>query len=120
MTKLCARDLSQFAAALHEQRRFRVQQLAELAPAEGGAGETFGSAEVSEALRTGAAHALREIEAALSRLADGSYGTCTECGRAVTRERLEVLPAAALCMACQHRVEAARMLVGIGDPARRR
>lgn len=119
MTELSAPDISQFASALREQRRFRVTQLAELMQVEDGSSKQLGGPEVTEALRAGAAHALREIEAALTRLADGSYGACTECGQQVTSERLEVLPAAALCMACQHRVEANRMLVRMGDSARR-
>ena len=119
MTKLSAPDLSQFADALHEQRRFRVAQLAELTQVDDDGSRKFGGPEVTAALKAGAAHALREIEAALTRLADGSYGACTECGQHVIFERLEVLPAAALCMACQHRVEAVRMLVRMGDSGRR-
>lgn len=44
---------------------------------------------------------LADVEAALVRLDDGSYGTCTNCGRAVAQERLEALPWAALCIDCQ-------------------
>jgi DnaK suppressor protein len=96
-------DTAQFAAALREQRRFRVEQLAELADADTRGTDLFGSLEVKVAVQRAAAHALAEIEAALARLDEGSYGTCTGCGRQISGDRLEVLPAAALCMACQHR-----------------
>ncbi|WP_319804204.1 TraR/DksA family transcriptional regulator [Nocardioides dongkuii] len=43
---------------------------------------------------------LAEVDAALARLADGSYGTCVRCGRPVPPERLAARPAAATCVAC--------------------
>jgi len=42
----------------------------------------------------------REVERALARLEDGSYGVCTDCGDDIAKERLEALPAAALCFDC--------------------
>lgn len=44
---------------------------------------------------------IREIDAALARIDAGTYGHCTECDRAIGPDRLEALPAAALCMSCQ-------------------
>ena len=46
---------------------------------------------------------LREIDGALERLRDGTYGTCMECGMPLTRKRLEALPWARCCVACQER-----------------
>lgn len=43
---------------------------------------------------------LAEIDRALARLADGSYGICTSCGAAIADERLEVLPTAVTCVGC--------------------
>ncbi len=43
---------------------------------------------------------LAEIDAALSRLADASYGTCETCGRAIPPERLRVRPSARTCVPC--------------------
>ena len=45
-------------------------------------------------------HRLTEIEAALRRLADASYGTCEQCGRAIPPERLRVRPSARTCVPC--------------------
>jgi DnaK suppressor protein len=45
--------------------------------------------------------AMDEVEAALTRLGAGSYGSCVACRRAIPFERLEVVPAADRCVACQ-------------------
>lgn len=37
---------------------------------------------------------------ALRRLANGTYGTCTGCGRAIDQARLRVLPTAVFCRRC--------------------
>jgi len=42
-----------------------------------------------------------EIDAALHRIADGTYGVCVHCGAAIPPERLEFRPFAAGCVACQ-------------------
>ncbi|MFO1468974.1 MAG: TraR/DksA C4-type zinc finger protein [Steroidobacteraceae bacterium] len=48
---------------------------------------------------------LREIERAQERIAEGTYGRCTECGEAITRARLEANPSAQRCIRCQEAVE---------------
>ena len=53
------------------------------------------------ALREHTRTAIAVIDAALARLDAGTYGSCTSCGRAIGAERLEALPAAALCIDCQ-------------------
>ena len=42
-----------------------------------------------------------EIDAALDRIADGTYGRCTHCGIVIPVERLEFRPSASGCVACQ-------------------
>lgn len=49
--------------------------------------------------------ALADIDAALARLEDGTYGYCQRCGRPIPRERLEALPATAYCLACAEELE---------------
>jgi DnaK suppressor protein len=44
---------------------------------------------------------LRAIEAARTRLSDGSYGICADCGGDIGYERLKANPAALRCIACQ-------------------
>ena len=41
---------------------------------------------------------LADVEHALRRLDDGTYGTCEACGKPITDERLEVVPAARFCV----------------------
>ena len=48
---------------------------------------------------------IREIEAALLRIARGTYGRCTECGEAIDAERLGAVPAAGRCYSCQEAFE---------------
>lgn len=80
---------------LEEHRDTRHQQLLDLSrlPAEE-------REPADEAMLESTLQVLAEIDAALGRLAAGSYGTCTGCGRPVPAERLELLPHAATCVAC--------------------
>ena len=48
---------------------------------------------------------LTAVRAALERLADGSYGECTDCGQSVGVPRLLAQPSAARCIACQSKAE---------------
>jgi len=43
---------------------------------------------------------LAEMDAALARLDDGSYGWCERCGRPIGDERLAARPAATTCVRC--------------------
>jgi len=43
---------------------------------------------------------VQEIDAALERIAAGSYGRCLHCGDAIPAERLEFRPHAGNCVAC--------------------
>jgi RNA polymerase-binding transcription factor DksA len=40
---------------------------------------------------------LADVEHALKRLDEGTYGVCEACGGAISAERLEAVPAARLC-----------------------
>lgn len=48
---------------------------------------------------------LADVEHALRRLDDGTYGTCEACGRPIDPGRLEAVPAARLCLDDQAAVE---------------
>ncbi|HQZ46022.1 MAG TPA: molecular chaperone DnaK [Usitatibacteraceae bacterium] len=43
---------------------------------------------------------LRKVDAAIDRLAAGSYGICCRCDEKMTPERLQVDPAAPFCQEC--------------------
>jgi len=48
---------------------------------------------------------LRQIAAALRRIEEGDYGDCLECGEPIASARLEVDPAALLCIQCASALE---------------
>lgn len=47
---------------------------------------------------------LADIDAALSRIANGSYGSCQSCGGPLGLQRLRALPEARYCLACSGHV----------------
>lgn len=57
---------------------------------------------------------LGEIDAALRRIADGSYGICTGCGEMIGIARLQAQPTAQTCLACKHAFEKRRGFVHTG------
>jgi len=49
-----------------------------------------------------------DIDQALMRMEEGSYGTCVRCGHEIDERRLEAVPTARYDAACQAVVEAAK------------
>jgi RNA polymerase-binding protein DksA len=60
------------------------------------------------ALRDKAEKELELVEAALARLDAGTFGRCLRCGNEIPAGRLEALPWAAYCIACQKLVAEGR------------
>jgi DnaK suppressor protein len=60
---------------------------------------------------------LSEIERALARLSDGSYGHCENCSQAIPPRRLEALPFATFCVPCQSAADK-RSKIGALRPVR--
>jgi DnaK suppressor protein len=54
--------------------------------------------EIDYTLGENSEQVLAEIDAALKRIEDGSYGKCTRCGKEIAAERLEAYPWASLCI----------------------
>lgn len=48
---------------------------------------------------------IRDIDAALNRIARGEYGVCIRCAEPVSRQRLDAYPTAKRCLSCQQRHE---------------
>ena len=48
---------------------------------------------------------ITEIEEALMRIDDGTYGTCARCGKPIDERRLEAMPTARYDAACQALIE---------------
>ncbi|WP_454137294.1 TraR/DksA family transcriptional regulator [Microbacterium paulum] len=53
-----------------------------------------------EALRRSTAAERAEVDAALARVAAGTYGVCVVCGTAIPEGRLEARPFATMCVVC--------------------
>jgi DnaK suppressor protein len=103
-------------AELDQQRRFRAEQLDELAvdAAEALATADTSRLQVTQLLTVAAESAMDEIDIALRRLEEGSYGTCQRCGDLIPWERLEILPMTGLCTPCQWFAEWCRS-IGLPD-----
>lgn len=55
-------------------------------------------------IRLEAERELAAADAALSRIADGSFGVCANCGRPIAPARLAARPTATLCIECAQRI----------------
>jgi DnaK suppressor protein len=84
------------------------EELGELA--EGGTDNHLGDTatamydrELDEGLEVGVQQTMAEIDAALRRIEDGTYGVCERCGKPITPERLAAIPWARLCIDDQRR-----------------
>jgi DnaK suppressor protein len=99
-----------YAQLLAEEQASLRRQLAELGFGESGAlkydpnfadsSQVTAERGEAEALAGELNEALAEVEAALRRLADGTYGLCERCGQPISPARLEAMPAARLCISC--------------------
>jgi len=61
--------------------------------------------EFTLSLLGGEEDALDQIEAAIERIEDGSYGQCNTCGVKISKSRLEAIPYAAHCIKCASQKE---------------
>ena len=61
--------------------------------------------EIDYTLGENSEQVLAEIDAALKRIDDGTYGTCVNCGGEIPLARLEAYPWASLCIDCKRRAE---------------
>ncbi|MET7280778.1 TraR/DksA C4-type zinc finger protein [Kribbella sp. NPDC005582] len=99
-------DLAALRNALHDERRFRREQLAALAASRSPDGAQPNNdrgtarAEVLTALADAAELVLVDVEAALHRIGTGRYGACQLCDRPIPLPRLRVLPQARYCGPC--------------------
>lgn len=103
--RLLRKQRTQLDAELREDvERARGEEYAELAGPVTDVGDQasadlladLDNAEIARDVRT-----LRELEAALQRFADGSYGKCVDCGGEIAFERLRAYPTATRCASCQ-------------------
>jgi DnaK suppressor protein len=53
-------------------------------------------------------HLIEEIDRALRRIDEGTYGQCVRCGKPIDEQRLEAMPTATVDTQCQASIEAAQ------------
>jgi RNA polymerase-binding protein DksA len=56
--------------------------------------------EVVDAIGNETAQSIRDVQAALARIEDGSYGVCSRCGEEIGEARLRAVPEATRCVNC--------------------
>ena len=105
-------DHARVAERLRERRADLQRELAQLtAPPKAGTNLSFGkrigdgTTEAVERLNATAmarsiAASVADIDRALQKIGDGSYGSCDRCGNAIPAERLEAVPHSVLCVRC--------------------
>ncbi|MER5446419.1 TraR/DksA C4-type zinc finger protein [Streptomyces sp. NPDC002766] len=81
---------------LEHERASRLTQLRAIGEAGAAAEEQVMSTQKDTIRRV-----LAQVEAALARVADGSYGVCRNCTKPIPVERLEILPYTPFCVPCQ-------------------
>lgn len=72
------------------------------------AGSNLSESDRAEAVLAAAKARRKLVLDALSRIDDGSYGLCHDCGNPVPEGRLEAKPEAARCLSCQVKWDRAR------------
>lgn len=111
-----AAPLAELRQRLEDERGALVARLAADDPeqyepsATHGHGETElavldGQRRIDAALESEARATIAELDAALARIDDGTYGTCVSCGHAIAPERLSAIPQAARCVTCQQQLQ---------------
>jgi len=51
---------------------------------------------------------LKEVQAAINRVEEGTYGTCLRCEEEIPEKRMKAVPWAAYCVGCQEAIERQR------------
>lgn len=62
--------------------------------------------EQDQAIQVGLRAELEQIEGALERIEEGTFGNCERCGKTISAARLEVLAYTPYCIACAGEIEA--------------
>jgi|BEDMetMinimDraft_2_1075160.scaffolds.fasta_scaffold03125_3 DnaK suppressor protein len=75
-------------------------------PAEVASG--FSDSERDSAIVDALSQQLSEVEKALNRIKEGTYGYCEKCGAFIGEERLMAIPHASLCLTCKTKEESTR------------
>jgi DnaK suppressor protein len=117
--KLTPADLQEFEAALLERRRILMGDFRALEEAEtrdtsslsslsthlADMGTDSAESDVSLGRRASASSEIQDIDDALDRIRDGTFGLCESCEKPILKARLEAIPYARLCLTCKQEEE---------------
>jgi len=87
----------------HREGESELLEVREIDPSDAAAAE--GGAIPLDSLNDSEQHQVSEIEAALARIEDGTYGKCEDCSEPIEAARLEAMPSARRCFACETEYE---------------
>ncbi|MDQ6876006.1 MAG: TraR/DksA C4-type zinc finger protein [Actinomycetota bacterium] len=96
-------EYEQALADINDLQRDRIGDMAGDDQADTGT-KTF-EREQEISLANGILDRLAQVEHALDRLANGTYGRCERCGNPIPKARLEAFPSVTLCVACKQHEE---------------
>lgn len=115
-----ALDLNEMKRRLEEKRRELRESLGELTEAsptpvdpnvasEGPQDFEESAVDVNEmmderAIRTNQRELLQQVNQALARIENGTYGICSNCNKPINEKRLKAIPWASLCMDCEEQL----------------
>ena len=113
--KLTREELDQFETMLLERRRTLLTDFQALEQEEAQAasndsalsthladvGSDRASSDVNLECQATTSSEIRDIDEALERIRDGSFGQCESCDRVIAKARLEAIPYARLCLPCK-------------------
>ncbi len=111
---MVVRSQQELRRLLQEEQAHLAQQLEQMSEASVAAHESIGygnhmADDATEAfeqskglsLQQTIKHRLTEVDDALHKFDEGTYGICEQCGETIDWARLEALPAARFCIRCQ-------------------
>ena len=108
---MTANEIKELRKSLQEQRKHVLDDVnrhgvktgvgAEVIADETERADKIADAAVEHQLGYSESKLLEKIEYALTRLDEGSYGICDECGEEINTERLKAKPSVSLCITCQ-------------------
>jgi len=110
---LTKEEIEKYQSALEQERRLLVAEIENEKPADFGSepdGELEEEADESEdfankvAIKDTLKNRLSEIDMALARTKDGTYGVCEKCGKDIEKEILDIVPESNLCETCKKEV----------------
>lgn len=92
------------ASMAHEERAIGIEQESE--PGFFGEdGSSLAEAERLNVVSEDLSYVLQQVNSALQRMDEGTYGQCLRCGKSIPVERLKALPYAEYDVACQSAIE---------------